>query len=172
MELKYRLELADYIEYINHQRTLTTRPQAPYYWWLILPGLVAAITILTRCNLLLSFGIVTMYVLATSIHQVRYNKTVYAQHYSAEKFEGWLGDRTIKLTPAAFIETTDRCDLIYRWKPYYRVTSTTNFVLLHVSQLQAFIIPKRIFVSEEECTAFIDEAKKLIAGSQPPSKNS
>jgi hypothetical protein len=166
MELEYNLELQDYRDYAAYSRTVAKPPQTSYYWYYILPGLVVAIAVFTGSNILVAFGIVAAFAVASLVHQKYYARAYYAPHYSQERLDGLIGKRKIKLTSEGFIETSARCDLIYRWRSTYSVVSTANVILFYVGPIQAFIIPKRIFASEQDSSVFVSALKEYIAAAQ------
>jgi hypothetical protein len=88
------------------------------------------------------------------------------QHGESRKFLGW---HQISLSPDSFTITDADGSYVLRWKVIEGIDVTEEYAFFFVLENQAFILPKRPFVSGAAFLAFVDAARQFHQYAQIPS---
>lgn len=67
---------------------------------------------------------------------------------------GVLGEHTIEITLDYLRESTPANETSYQWKDIKRIYRSKSYIYIVINKRSLFLIPKRIFASEEECNRF------------------
>src|SRR5215204_1474059 len=107
----------------------------------------------------LTFGFVLAFSKAISyfIRQYTINSVV-NKHRDGD---GILGEHLIRFDEDYIIEATEVNETRHSWKGVDRIEENQDYIFIYTSPVNAHIIPKRFFASEESVDGFFNEAKRL-----------
>lgn len=77
-----------------------------------------------------------------------------------EKNSNLFGERTIVLTTKGITQISHLGESSNTWKSIEYVTENKNYIYLFINAINAYVIPKATFSSENEKSAFMDLIKK------------
>ena len=66
----------------------------------------------------------------------------------------WTGARKLELREDGIRSVSERVDTVYKWHSIIRLEESKINYLLYISSVQALLIPKDVFLSEEERSQF------------------
>ena len=85
--------------------------------------------------------------------------------YSASKSKGVLGKHTVVIEPSGVTETSSVAESKSTWSGIERIEDDSQYVYIFTGPLQAQVIPKRAFRSNEESQTFLETAKAFFSQS-------
>ena len=85
--------------------------------------------------------------------------------YSATKSKGVLGKHTLVIEPSGVTEKSTVAESKSTWSGIERIEDDSQYVYIFTGPLQAQVIPKRAFRSDEESQTFLETAKAFFSQS-------
>lgn len=95
---------------------------------------------------------------------VDYFWQLYSINSTVKKYkhgDGVLGEHLIKFEEDYLVEITDVNQTKQSWKGVDKIEENQNYIFIFISPLNAHIIPKRFFDTEQDASMFFEEAKRL-----------
>jgi len=83
--------------------------------------------------------------------------------YSATKSKGVLGKHTITIDPSGVTEKGSVSESKNTWSGVEKIEDDTQYIYIFTGPLQAQVIPKRAFRSNEESQTFLEAAKTFFS---------
>lgn len=83
--------------------------------------------------------------------------------YAAAQSQGILGEHTLTLGAEGFATSCSANDSRVSWSGVERIDSDEQYIYIYTSPLQAHVIPKRAFSSDEEASSFMQAAERFRA---------
>ena len=83
--------------------------------------------------------------------------------YSATKSKGVLGKHTLVIEPSGVTEKSTVAESKSTWSGIERIEDDSQYVYIFTGPLQAQVIPKRAFRSNEESQTFLEAAKTFFS---------
>jgi hypothetical protein len=83
--------------------------------------------------------------------------------YAAAKSQGILGEHTLTLAAEGFTTACSANESKINWSGVERIDSDEQYIYIYTSPLQAHVIPKRAFSSDEEAMTFLQTAERFRA---------
>lgn len=177
MEIKYSVETEDLVAFAGHQRQLHHRDDGAtkFFWWLMVPALIASVSIFAEANFFRVGAVFAVFVIAYSIWVKVYMRRYYKACYSEESARGIVGNHRLILEPDYFIEVADLRETVCRWEHVAGVYHTTNHTFIYLNSILAYVVPRRAFGSEAEFQEFRKKLEEYAArthatGSDPAAR--
>ena len=85
--------------------------------------------------------------------------------YSTTRSKGVLGKHTLVIEPSGLQEKGSVSESKVAWSGVEKIEDDTQYIYIFTSPLQAHVIPKRAFRSDEESQAFLGTAKAFLSQS-------
>jgi hypothetical protein len=82
--------------------------------------------------------------------------------YSATKSKGVLGKHTLMIESSGVTEKSSASESKSTWSGVERIADDSHYIYIFTSPLQAHVIPKRAFRSNEESQTFLETAKTFF----------
>lgn len=169
LEIRFQLTLDDLVNYNWHCiRNAKSMRWQYYLMWLGLPGvlLLAAIP-LAWFSLIFSvvFAIFGIVILATWPRRYRAAVSGNARRmYSAGENRGLKEVQTLILSPEAIHTKNPLEEITRKWAVVERMEGTDDYFYIFISSISAYIIPRRVFASDDDYQEFVDTAHKYWRG--------
>jgi hypothetical protein len=173
LKVEYTLTLEDAIAFLQyhsrHARQGKGQPRHLGWLWLVLLGLVSFLIVTVTLAgeapalTLRAWGPVLLFVVYAFFYRFG-NKLLERQRVRGlRRNPRFFDKRTLALSPEALTASDQSAANTVRWHAVERIIEQPDHAFFYISQVEAFILPKRAFADERQFEEFVDTARRYHA---------
>ncbi|KAA5533195.1 hypothetical protein F0919_11650 [Taibaiella lutea] len=92
-----------------------------------------------------------IFLLAYTLSKTKWFYSWYWKYkYGKKEYASWFGERILTFSETSLFAKTSRAETSYNWNSFVKFGESKEYFFLFVSNLQAIIIPKKVFLLSQE----------------------